>query len=93
MESNQSFEDYEMNGSLTELKEKYNEGVKKQAELEKKVKYAKFIATNTSADKKIKNNHKKELEQYKKMRKIDLTKSLNGRRYSTTSKNIVKILN
>ena len=56
--------------------------------MQKKVDNIKFIVTNTSADKELKITHKKELEQYKNMRKINLTKNLNGKKYSTIAKKI-----
>ena len=74
MESNNQSEISELKESLASLKEKYDEGAKIQAEMQEKVDNVKFIVTHTSADKKLKNTHKKELEQYKKMRKIDLIK-------------------
>ena len=70
MESNQSSEDSELNQSLVKLKEKYNKGAQKQAEIQKKVDSTKFIATNTLTDKELKKIHKEKLEQYKNMRRL-----------------------
>ena len=86
MESNQPTTDSELNESLTIQKEKFNEGAKKQAEIQEKVDNVLFIVSHTSADKKLKKIHKKKLEIYKKIKMIDLTKSLNGKKYSTTAK-------
>ena len=93
MESIQSLDISELKRSLVTLKEKYDEGSKNQAELQEKIENVNFIITNTSAEKELKETHKKELEEYKNMRKIDLTKSLNGKKYPTTDKNKLKILN
>ena len=90
-ELNQSSEDSELNQSLVKLKEKYDKGAQKQAEIQEKVDSAKFIATNALTDKELKKIHKEKLVQYKNMKKIDLTKSLNGKKYSTTA--IIKMLN
>ena len=93
MESNNQSEISELKESLASLKEKYDEGAKIQDEMQEKVDNVKFIVTHTSADKKLKNTHKKELEQYKKMRKIDLIKNLNGKKYSITIKNKIIFIN
>ena len=93
MESNESIEDSQVNKSLDKLKKKYNKCIKKKAEIREKVKSAKFIAANSLADKELKKAYRKEIKQYKKVRKIGLTKSLNGKKFSTTTINKIKILN
>ena len=86
MESIQSLDISELKRSLVSLNEKYDEGSKNMAELLEKIDNVNFIITNTSAEKELKKTHKKELEEYKNMRKIDLTKSLNGKKYPTADK-------
>ena len=66
MESNQSSEDSELNESFTSLKEKFDEGAKKQAELQEEVDNVLFIWTHTSADKKLKIMHKRNLSNIRK---------------------------
>ena len=86
MGNNQPSEGPNVNEYLAGLKEKYNEGAISQAEMQEKVDNINFIIDYCSADKELKNALEKELEQYKKLRKIDLTKSLNGKKYPTTTK-------
>ena len=80
MESNQPSEVSELNKSLPSLKEKYDKCVKILTEMQDKFVNINFIVKNTSADNKLKSIHKRELEQYNNMKKIDLTKSLNGKK-------------
>ena len=84
MESNQPSEENQSEESLASLKEKYEEGAKIQAKLQEKVDNVKFIVTYTSEDNRVNKNLKKELEEYKKLKNIDLTDSLNGKVYDTT---------
>ena len=90
MESIQSLDISELKRSLVTLKEKYDEGSKNQAELQEKIENVNFIITNTSAEKELKETHKKELEEYKNMRKIDLTKSLNGKKYPMDLERLIR---
>ena len=83
MESRQPSEANQAWESLVSLKEKYEEGAKVQAEWQEKVDSAKFIVNYSSADNRVNKDHKKELEEYKKLKNIDLTESLKGKVYDT----------
>ena len=83
MESSQPSEANQAWESLVSLKEKYEEGAKVQAEWKEKVDNVKFMVNYSSADNKVDKDHKKELEEYKNLKNIDLTESLKGKVYDT----------
>ena len=69
MESSQPSEANQAWESLVSLKEKYEEGAKIQEEWQEKVDDVKFMVTYSSADNKVNKDHKKELEEYKNLKK------------------------
>ena len=84
MERNQPSEENQSEESLASLKEKYEEGAKIQAKYQFKFENVKFFVTCTPEDNRVNKNFKKELEEYKKLRNIDLTDGLNEKVYDTT---------
>ena len=83
MESNQPSEASQLVESLARLKEEYEEGAKVQAEWQEKVDDINFVVTYSSQDHKVYKNIKNELEEYKKLKNIDLIESLKGNVYGT----------
>ena len=83
MESNQPSEASQLVKSLARLKKKYKKGAKIQAKWQEKVDDIKFIVTYSSEDNKFYKNIKNELQEYKKLKNIDLTESLKGNVYDT----------
>ena len=83
MESNQPSEASQLVESLARLEEEYEEGAKIQTEWQEKVDDIKFVVTYSSQDHKVYKNIKNELEEYKKLKNIDLIESLKGNVYDT----------